>query len=62
MHALVNVFAENGWTGFSFGVFFVEGKKIGKIELYKVKDGKVTPRKEQIKCWEIWKNKMEDKK
>ena len=62
MPALVKVFSENGWTGFSIGVFFATNATMARTCLYEVKDGKAIPMKEPLKCWKIWEEKMEKAK
>ena len=60
VHALSQVFAESRWTGFSFGVFFGDGKPLGRTILYRADNNKAQPQAAQIAVWKIWKENMEN--
>ena len=60
MHALRQVFAENNWTGFSFGVFLEEGHAKGATVLNRVKNAKISGEAKQLEAWRHWKDIVKD--
>lgn len=59
MVALKELFAENNWRDFSFGVFVTSPKKLGKTSLHKIPStGRLISLKEQLDCWMVWRQTM----
>ena len=58
IHALKQVFSDNGWTGFSFGPFLEEAKAKGATVLHKSKKGEIVPESKQLISWQYWRDKV----
>jgi hypothetical protein len=61
MSSLKQVFSDNSWTGFSFGLLLEENKARGVTILHRAKNGQMVKESKQVICWEYWRDSFSRK-